>query len=217
MKTNNVFLFLLIFLLSCSNSADTETETADTAVAEELEQTVSMTVLFPELFQYFNNQDSSFRGDGFESGEAIVKKDSLNYKVDTSQLKKFYAYLLFNADSSYALDLVSYNYDLVKRNGKMIMQELGPDFEASIVDIKNAERKRLLFFGPSGAGILDAKWEDATTLVMAGEMNGTPHDSLRPVMWKYNVKDKALQQFNYPNLIKARWSQYPKKVYELNK
>lgn len=218
MKNSIYILSLFYFIVvGCSNSTDSKPPADDSTVIEEAAALQPMNLTFPELYQYYKSQDSSFIAEGFEEGETVVKSDSAALKMDSAELKTFSPYLLYNADSSYALDLVSYNFGPERQNGKIVMQEMGPDFEAAIIDMKKKERKRILFFGPSGGAILDAKWIDNSTAVIAGAIDWSGADSLRPVMWKFDTKDKTLQQFTYDKMIGADWSRYPKKIYELNK
>jgi len=216
---NCIYILALtsFFVVACSNSTDPKPPADDTTVIEEAAALQPINLTFPELYQYFKSQDSSFVAGGFEEGETVVKPDSAAFKMDSAELKTFSPYLLFNADSSYAIDLVSYNFYPQKRKGEIKMQEMGPDFEAALIDMKTKDRKRLLFFGASGANILDAKWIDYSAAVIAGAIEWNGADSLRPAMWKVNTKEKTLQQFTYNKMISADWSRYPKKIYELNK
>lgn len=205
-----------LFVIGCSNSTEPKPTEEDSTIVEEAPATEPMNLLFPDLYQYFQSQDPSFTSEGFEEGETSVLPDSSDFKMDSAGLKIFLPYLLFNADSSYALDPVSYNFHPQKRKGKIKMQEMGPDFEAAIIDMKTKDRKRLLFFGPSGGAVLDAGWKNDSTVVMAGAIDWNSADSLRPVLWKYNVRERILQPFIYNKKIRANWSGYPKKIYELN-
>ena len=206
------------FFVSCSDNADTAKEplTKDPVTAEEQAPETSFTNSFPQLYDYFYSQDSSFRVDAFETG-MISQKTDTGFLMDKKEFNQYKPYLLFNADSSFALDLVSYNYIPSVRKGKKTMDEQGPDFETAIIDVKNMVRTRFLFFRSSGAAILDAAWQDSGNVLIAGAIDWQNADSLRPVLWKYHVHEKTLQQFNYPNMISADWSNYKKKVYELNR
>ncbi|RYZ37639.1 MAG: hypothetical protein EOP49_31550 [Sphingobacteriales bacterium] len=214
--------FLLIsvcFLMAaCSDNADTYTQENDT-VSVEIED-LPPTLLdqsFTQLFWYFKEQDSSFDASLFDEGTAAVLREAYQADLDTAMLRQYKPYLLFNADSSYALDLVSYNFLPEKKKGKTVMEEQGPDFEAAIIDLKQNLRTRLLFFGSSGGAVLDAKWENNHSVMIAGAIDWQNADSLRPVAWRYNVLDKSLQQFHYPKMINADWSKYPRQLFELNR
>ncbi len=215
MKYTLIIFAVAVFFASCSNSADTnQSSGVDTTDFEVEVAMLPFEQSFPELNQYYSSQDSSFDPEKFEPGEVLIKENS-GLALDTSEYRIYKPYYLYNADSSFALDLVSYNYLPVERKGKTLMADQGPDFEAAIIDLKNKERSRLLFFGPSGTAILDAKWIDASTVVMAGAVDWNDGDSLRPAAWKYNAIEKTWQQYNYPEMIRADWSKYGKRLYQL--
>lgn len=215
MKYTLTIIGAALFLASCSNSADTDKKTTIDSTDFEVEVVMlPFDQSFPELNQYYTTQDSSFDAGKFEPGEVLIKENT-GLALDTSEFRIYKPYYLYNADSSFALDLVSYNYLPVERKGKTLMADQGPDFEAAIIDLKNKERSRLLFFGPSGATILDAKWTDASTVIMAGAVDWNNGDSLRPSVWKYNAVEKTWQQYIYPQMIRADWSKYGKRLYQL--
>ena len=214
-------LCLSIFLLAaCNNNAEpakSETPSDSTGSSEEVVAGMQLNMHFPELQQYFQSQDSTFHSAGFHESELVEKDDSSDLPLDTALLRKYKPYLLFNDDSTLALDMVSYNFYPEVKNGKMKMQEIGPDFEVSMLYLKPKKQKRLLFFGSSGGSVLDAKWLDHSTVLIAGAIDWENGDSLRPVVWRFDAAEKTWQEFRYPEMIKAAWHNYPKKITELNR
>ena len=201
-------LFFLA-LAGCNNSADSPETKEDTITAEEEMVLPQVDEEFPELYTYISRQDSSFSVEGFEGGETEIKTDSSDQKVKDETLQTFLPYLVFNSDSSYAIDLVIYNYVPERRKGKLVLSEAGPDYEVALIDYRAKTRKPLLFFGTMGT-IMDAKWADNQTVLIAGA-NEVKADSIRPVIWKYEVPTKAWSVYTYRNMIPAVANNYPKK------
>ncbi|MFL5809505.1 MAG: hypothetical protein ACJ749_08280 [Flavisolibacter sp.] len=202
---------VVICFASCSNNSKTvheETKPDSTTVTTD-ETIPDLEETFPGLYNYLHLQDSSFSTTGFEGGEIGQKPDSSDRKQDTSGLHLYYPYLLFNSDSSMALDLVSYNYVAHLKHGKTELEEAGPDYEVALIDFKTGRRKQLLFFGTTGT-VLDAKWQDANTILMAGATQWKGGDSMLPVLWKYELSTRSWFVFQYERMISADWSGYKK-------
>jgi len=208
------FFLIIIFTLlinpgcrdhTADNGADISdtTEVAETPAGPEFEQ------FFPELYTYLHRQDPAFNPSLFEETAIMEKPDSVARTLDMQELKPFLPYLRFNQDSTYALDIVTYNYVPVMRNGKLVLDEGGPDYEVGLINMVQHKRKQLLFFGTMGI-VMDSRWADKDDLhfVVAAEWVG--QDSLRVEQYHYSVRDQTLQKFSYPSFIHADWSKYPK-------
>ena len=212
MNTSKLLISILFVLLlaGCSDSddANTSTNNEDSAHIED-EALPQVDEVFPELNQYLINADSSFSIEGFEGGQTETKTDSTDQNISNQTISKYLPYLIFNADSTYALDLVINNYVPVEKNDEIVLVEGGPDFEVGLISLRNNKRKQLLFFGTMGV-VMDAKWTDNNTIMIAGanEMNG---DSIRPVIWTYDIPSKAWSVYTYDKMIAADASNFPKK------
>lgn len=196
--------FWMLMLASCNNSS---TQVVST-VGDSGYTIPYFTELFPHLNDYLHVQDSNFSAERFQEAATIDIPDSAGLQVDMEKLRPFYPYLIFNEDSSFAIDLVTYNYILDKHGAREFLEEQGPDYEAAVIDMKKKERKRLLFFGTMGT-VMDATWATPSTLIMAGPVKWTDTDSLQMEVWKYDVKDGKLKKFSYPEMIHAKWSRFP--------
>src|SRR5829696_9197356 len=102
-----------IFLVSaCNNSTDLRTanEVQDTLQEAVVDAEVNVVhQSFPQLFQYLEKQDSTFSQDSFLlSGENKVEQVP-SAAIDSERLEPFRKFLIYNTDSSLALDLYSYN------------------------------------------------------------------------------------------------------------
>ena len=196
----------LLFFASCNNNADTKANNDDTTAVETEETTFSVNEEFPRLFIYLQSQDSSFSADKFEGGEMDTKDSLSRMKIDTAQLRPFRPYLIYNRDSSKAIDLVSYNYVLSNKKGKTVIQQGGPDTEVALLDLKNNTRKRILFLGSAGT-VLQAKWDDDNTIAIVGaeEVEG---GKIKPSIWKYDWITGKMELYQYPDAIHANIKDY---------
>lgn len=164
--------------------------------------------LFPQLFAHFASQDSSFRPQAFDA--LAAEKDTTAWQpLEAAVMNDFRPYLVFNADSSLAIDYVSANYVLRRRGGKNEIVTGGPDTEVALVDVKNKRRKRLLFLGTMGY-VCEVKWQGADNILIAGaEEAGS---QMIPVLWKYNIPQNTMQQLRYPTPLHIEVRDYAEKA-----
>ncbi len=212
MKKNFLaFAAFALFLLSCNNSDETHPSEnlPDSMIIDEVVTVPPVDQTFPELYRYLSSSGNDFSNAEFEGGETEMKTDTTVHQIEPRMLDPFREYLIYNADSSYAIDPVTYNYIPVKQRGKTVLAAGGPDFELGLINLKNNTRRQLLFFGTMGT-VLDAKWQDANTVMIAGarEISG---DSLRPVIWRYDVPADTWHMYTYKEMISADGHAYPKR------
>lgn len=198
-KYLSVFI-LAIFFIACSNNRQPKEESTNVQEAEEPyvdPDQQKLTTVFSDIYRQFAQQDSSFNPGRFE----LAGDDSLTTPplAETKQLLAYYPYFIYNKDSSYAIDLYSYNVLLIKRNGKTLVTESGPDTEVGLVNLKNKTRQRI-YFGGSSSTVLDAKWSGNNELfLMTGELIG--NDKFQPAILKYNTDSKIVRHFVYPDSL----------------
>jgi hypothetical protein len=121
-------------------------------------------------------------------------------------LKSYYPLFIYNADSSYAIDLYSYNVILQKRNGKIIADQAGPDTEVALVDLKNKTRKRI-YFGGSSSAVLDAKWINNEELfLLTGEIIDA--SKFQPQVLLYKLSDSSAREFVYTDTLRVSIKDY---------
>jgi hypothetical protein len=197
--------FGLFLLCSCSNEAD-KPEVETTEPTGQVEETNELQQAFPEFFTYLDHLDTSFSVSRFVQSESVPLDTMHAFPLDKKQLQPFSAYFIYNADSSLAIDLYSYNHVPVQRNGKTTMEQGGPDTEVGLIDLKENSRRRIFFSGP-GTTVQQAKWENGNTIFLAGvEEAGT--DALKPVLWKINLPQKTMEIYNYEDTLHATISNY---------
>jgi hypothetical protein len=178
-----LLIISIVFIASCDNNSPAlSNKDADTTLVEEENEITQVQNYFPDLFTYLQSQDSSFVAHKFEGGEMESKDSFPSTKLDHSQFASYLPYLVFNKDSSLAIDFVSANYILSKKNGKTSIEQGGPDTEVALLNYKDKTRKRILFLGSAGT-VLDAKWEDNNVILIAGAEE-VDNEKIVPSIWR---------------------------------
>lgn len=213
-RGNSIILFITALIIcSCNNrSVDTKASSDDTT--EKISEIVPspeaalLQKSFPDLFSFYSSQDSSFSPEVFQ--RAVEKHlDSNAYPINQQELKPYYPYFIYSPDSSYAIDIYSYNIIFEKRDGKTIAQASGPDTEAGLIDINNKTRKRVLF-GGSSMIILDGVWLDNHEFLIAGgEIIG--NKLFQPHIWHINIPQNTIQDVIYEGSLTAKPTEYQNK------
>jgi len=206
---------MVCLLIACTNAADTE-EAKDTTTAEVVEESKEVTeveqvkIAFPQLFTFYQSKDSSFTEERFN----VAMIDSMNLMppqpLDESALKPYYPYLVYNQDSSKAIDLYSYNILLSEKNGKTVGEAGGPDTEIAVIDFKNRTRQRVFYAGPSFV-IHDGKWVDNNTISLVG---GDVVDGSRfsPFIWLIDVAAKKMKVLDYIDTLQIKPTTYHSRI-----
>ncbi len=204
-----IYLLLAMFVVACSNSKD-NAPSEQTQNASDVEEIYvdpvkqQLKEAFSAIFQTFSEQDSSFDINKFED----TGSDSLATRAlaETRQLKEYYPFFIYNSDSTFAIDLYSYNVLLVKRNGQTIPQEAGPDTEVGLVELKNKTRQRI-YFGGSSSAVLDAHWiSNIEFVLLTGEFVG--EGQFQPTVLKFKTTDHTITHFAYPDTLRLGATEY---------
>jgi hypothetical protein len=207
------FLLAMAFL-ACNSNSSSGKEDKDTI--EEVEELYVDPVMqeinsaFPDAYQFFSAQDSSFNPTKFHQvSSRITNGSGLKLSDATSA---YYPLFIYNTDSSYAIDLYSYNVILRKRNGKITAQHAGPDTEAALIDMKNKTRKRI-YFGGSSSAILDAKWiNNEEFFLLTGE--SISPSKFQPQLLQYQLPGNKANEFEYSDTLQLRIEDYSDKRLE---
>jgi len=208
MKYTAYLLILGFFAFACTNNAGTKSEGIDTVAASaEDEKLLSpedrmVQTAFPNMYQILKGQDALFDPALFEETEGGYGTPPPARFFPPEELEPFKPYLIYNSDSSKAIDLVSYNYVLDKQDGKAVLEAAGPDTEAGIINLKNNMRTRIFFSGP-GTVMREGKWLDSTTVLLGGAET-ISNTAIRPFLLKIDLNDKSLQRFTYADSVQAR-------------
>jgi hypothetical protein len=200
----------IAFITSCNNSTSTrDHDSPDSTFVEEVEETAvapDVQKYFPELFTYFHSQDSSFSANAFEGGEMELSDSLPTTKIDSFHLVAYTPFLVFNYDSSLAVDFVSYNYVISKKAGKTYIEQGGPDTEVALLNFKNQSRTRILFLGTAGT-VLEAKWENNHSILLA-VAEEVPGGEIKPSIWRYDLTNKRMEFYTYKDTINANIKNY---------
>jgi hypothetical protein len=216
-------LFLLFTVATACNSGNRQTAdeappVKDTAIADEYSNEPDepapiepkAAALFPQLFSYFSAQDTAFHADGFEA--LVPEKDSsATGPLDRNALRPFLPYLVYNRDSSLAIDYVSTNFVLRTKGGKQQLAFGGPDTEVQLIDFAKGTRQRILFLGTMGY-VCDVAWQDENRLLIAGAEQA--ENGMIPMIWRYDTRARILEQLRYPQPLRIDVTDYAEK--ELN-
>ncbi|MBO9684367.1 MAG: hypothetical protein J7502_17160, partial [Flavisolibacter sp.] len=140
---------LAIAIVACNSSSDKEDketiEEEEVPYVDPVKQEINSA--FPATYQFFSTEDSSFDASKFQQMSSEVA-NSPDLKL-SDRIQSYSPLFVYNADSSFAIDLYSYNVILRKRNGKITVNHAGPDTEVGLIDLKNKTRKRIYFGGSS--------------------------------------------------------------------
>jgi hypothetical protein len=197
----------ILFFASCANNSGEENGKEDSTATEVVDETgYAVDRQFPQLTSYLKTQDPSFSADKFEGGEMEKKDHAAAEKIDSDHLAPYKPYLIYNSDSSRAIDMVSYNYVVSKKNGRTVIEHGGPDTEVAVLDLKNNTRKRILFLGSSGT-VLQAKWEDDNTVAIAGAQE-VEEEKIKPSVWRYDLQTGRMELYQYNDAIGANIKDY---------
>jgi len=205
---------LLLFMMACNNAAETKAPVEDTSqiedevVADDAPEIENAKVSFQQLFSFLEERDSSFNANQFQ----LVIVDSMELMpaqpIDETSLKPYYPYLVYNTDSSKAIDLHSYNTILVERKGKVLSEAAGPDTEIALIDFTNKTRQRLLFVGPSSV-INDGKWiNDHIISIAGGEI--VDSEKFKPEVWLFDINAKKMKVLSYADTLQVKIADYKK-------
>ncbi|GAA4337895.1 hypothetical protein GCM10023184_33960 [Flaviaesturariibacter amylovorans] len=161
----------------------------------------------PRLYAWIAAQDTAFDPDAFEVFSPLDADTMPARPMPPSELAQWKPYLMYNADSSLAIDLYSYNYVLRRRGGKTTLEEGGPDFEVGLIDLAKGTRRRLFFTG-TAASVLDAAWTDSRTVLLAvAEVRSD--DGFRPTLHRFNALTGESTLSTYPTVLRGDVAQYP--------
>ncbi|HEX2607808.1 MAG TPA: hypothetical protein VHK91_10530 [Flavisolibacter sp.] len=204
---------MALSLAACNNQAETEKTAAvdsmETEVTTEGPVRPDLKSTFPELYRYIAGQQPEFTSHLEEA--ILLTIDSVPVRsFKKEDIADFLPYLRFNADSTLALDYVTYNYILQRRNGTTSLTGGGPDTEVALLNFKDSTRRRILFRGPSET-ILDAYWEDPETVVMAGAVSHGA-DSASLVLYRYKRGSSALELYEQKEPVPGSVSSYAETV-----
>lgn len=215
MKKWTVLLAAAGLLAACNDNTGTqqngqvpEQDTVQEAgVTDETEMT-TVHQAFPQLYAYLKKQDSSFSEDSFFLGGENVLNNEPVLPVDEDALKPFEPYLIYNSDSSHAVDLYSHNFIVVPRNGTNNLEESSTDAEAALIDVAAKTRRRIFFAGPAYV-LWDAKWTKPDEFLLIGAETKN-ENKITPTIWQIRLMDTLGKVYTYQGDVQADVGGYAK-------
>src|SRR4051812_21731042 len=133
-----ILLPLTIFVVafsSCNNDGNKEQKSSgkDSSSPEVVNEDMgTIADAFPDIYHFFSASDSSFSPEKFIE----ASRDSIGNEQESAVgpvIQEYFPYFIFNTDSSFAIDLYSYNFLFVTKNGKTAVEEEGPDTVVGLV------------------------------------------------------------------------------------
>lgn len=196
------FVFLIILLscvfLGCSNGSNDNPKKinkGDIIFEESTNDSINLPNEVLDWVEEWKRVNPNFAIDSFK----IYNIGPIEY-ILSSNYEKFEDYDIYNqlfsfsSDSSKYVDIYSYNTVLSKEENKTVAI-FDVDAEASLVDIINKKKHRLLFLGSMGS-FDDIYWINEDEFVIVGfhedfssHLNKTAYF---PDIWHYNLKDNTV-------------------------
>ena len=150
-------------------------------------------------FRFHRQADSGFRRGAFLASGINIPIDSLTLcpMPDTSTLQMMAPLLPWSPDSSRAIDIWSYGYQLRRSpTGALILEGGGPDQMVKLIDRSRAMAWQLLFNGPSQI-VEAAGWPNRNAIVL-GLLNIDPATGeATPDLVLMHLGDSMFTNFRY--------------------
>jgi hypothetical protein len=203
-----IFVFIAVFIISCTENEATqstsENEAGSSLITEETGTEIWKHNSFKKLYDFYKIYDSSFTPDSLVLVQQSTFEDYQAETIDVNKLQPFRKLISYNTDSTFGVDLFFYNY-LPRKIGERIYVEAGePDMEASLIDVKKKQKKRLLFLGPSYI-LFEAQWLNRNEIVIAGA-EIISENKIKPLLWKINPEERMAEMYNYSGAIESNAS-----------
>ena len=195
---------LLSLLLACNNNAGTE-ETID-ASPEENDQSPALPDLFPEVTAFYRQQHPGFDPSAYELAGEQTGNSFITRPFDEKEVQAFRPLLVYNADSTKAIDMYSGSYVAVTKNGQTVFESGEPDTEVAVLDFGRKERIRIFYTGPSFT-VQDVRWLDDSTIAIAGAMQVGP-DQVQPQYNKVYLNDGRQEVYAFRDTLNADLGNY---------
>lgn len=190
---------LCLVMMACTNNADNTTTPTEEEPTENIPEEVNAGTLlqdyFPLLLTYLQKSNGTFTSDSVTQAESATQQAIAPYPIDPNKKDSFKQLLIYNNDSTQAIDLFSYNYIVTNKNGTITAEAAEPDTEVALMDFKNGERRRLWFSGPA-ATVLDAAWMNPQEIAIAG-MQENESGQRHPAVWVVSLPDSTIDTYLY--------------------
>lgn len=189
-------LMLTLFVACQSNPEKQDTDFTVVTPEDEADELID-TVLNIENIRSFESLGfttlAKTKVEGFDWSKFrmtdVWKEDSMltsTFQATPEYYENYGRFLKYSPDSTYFIDLDSYNINIYKnKKGNWVGEELGPDTEVSLVNPKTNEKTRLLFLGP-GSSVEESIWLDDENVALLG-ITDDGVTGATAVVWKYHL------------------------------
>lgn len=201
---------LWLLMAACTNNTKNaavpaEKEQTDN-IPEERETGMLLQNYFPLLLSYLQKSNGTFSDDSVTQTESATRQSIAPYPIDPNKKDSFKRLLIYNKDSTQAIDLFSYNYILTNKKGTLTAEAAEPDSEVALMDFESGKRRRIWFSGPS-ATILDAAWMNPQEIAIAG-MQENESGQRHPAVWVVSLPDSTIDTYLYQQPANISSAQY---------
>lgn len=206
MRTTALLLFLLSSVGGCrcnkeQQQNDSSSVVSDTTTPHPLQQ-LDTTKTGAEWERYYSVTEPAFSFTGFN--------EAARYQTEmkTKQLTGYAAFealygtvLVYNADSTLAVDIYSYN-TIIEQTASGLREARGgePDQEVAVIDCRKKTRTRLLFCGPA-CSFQRAGWMDEETVAVMGLTDEDGDGTFVASVWRINTRTGETVVYEYPQPV----------------
>ena len=198
MKKLFAFLLFALAFASCADNDATSTEREQPEAAVEVPRSVVLEPL--KKLVLLQKENPSFLADNFSDFFPAGAMDTTAARrLEKERVMRYASYLIYNKDSSLALDTYSYSHFFLPGKGDQGLKSGSPDTELAVVNFKEDTRQRIAYFGPSYT-LLDAGWKDnSTVLVAVGAITG--ENKIHPEVWELSLQQFSKKISAYPDTL----------------
>ena len=159
---------------------------------------------YGKWLKFYNLQDEDFKQVGSDKKEKLEWKP---YELTNEGAKEYTPLFFYSSDSTYFLDVDSYNLVLDKdANGKMLIWQGGdPEDKAQIVRRKDSSACVLLFFGTDGNAETSI-WRNNSLFEILGFT--ISDNKFIPTIWKYDLSNNTSKIFESTKTFEASHKTY---------
>lgn len=186
---NVIYLIVLVIIFSCNKE---QKITSDVEVINLKKHSK----LFKEWINFYSNYSISIKDFIFFQEEKIQYK---RYKIKKGLVlvdKKYEAFYIYSPDKSKIIDLISYNYSLIKgKNNKLFLEQKEPDNEVFVIDLKNSTIQTIIFDGYATI-FEDAYWVNNDQIFVVGKHYDSVEKNNTLIIWYVDLNKNTIQSYD---------------------
>ena len=205
MKKTLIAGSICLCLIACTDNADnTGNHKAKEQTTAETSNSTGFQHSFPALFNALKQKNVT--ADSFAITETGQLEPFPSSPINMQHLQPFKKLLIYNSDSTQAIDLFSYNYILAEKEGKPVAEAAEPDTEIALLNFKKNTRKRIWYSGPATA-IVDAKWVGPNEVELLSIQEDEKGER-KPIIWKISLTKNTIDTYKYNHPVALTATDY---------